>query len=72
MKLSQETTIIAPEKLRDYVVNYSHPNGESKARFLRIMDYEQENWKTLEIDLRTQHLSQEVIPGQKSDYGGKI
>lgn len=43
MKLSQETTIIAPEKLRDYVVNYSHPDGESKARFLRIMGYKQEN-----------------------------
>ena len=68
MKLSQETTIIAPEKLRDYVVNLSHPDGESKARFLRVMGYEQKNWKTLEIDLRTQHLSQEVIPGQKSDY----
>mgnify|MGYP003444371614 CR=1 FL=1 len=71
MKLSQETTIIAPEKLRDYVVNLSHPDGESKARFLRVMGYEQKNWKTLEIDLRTQHLSQEVIPGQKSDYGEK-
>ena len=71
MKLSQETTIIAPEKLRDYVVNLSHPDGESKTGFLRVMGYEQKNWKTLEIDLRTQHLAQEVIPGQKSDYGEK-
>jgi hypothetical protein len=35
------------------------------------MGYEQENWKTLGFDLRTQHLSQEVIPVQKSDYGEK-
>jgi len=27
MKLSQETTIISPEKLRDYVINISHPDG---------------------------------------------
>ncbi len=71
MKLSQETTIIAPEKLRDYVVNLSYPDGESKARFLRVMGYEQKNWKTLEIDLRTQHLSQKVIPRPKVGIMGK-
>lgn len=71
MKLSQETTIIAPEKLRDYVVNLSHLDEESKARFLRVMIYELKIWKTLEIDLRTQHLAQEVIPGHNSDYGEK-
>ena len=50
MKLSQETTIIAPEKLRDYVVNASSPDGASKARYLGAMGYEQHNWKTLEKD----------------------
>ena len=29
------------------------------------------NWKTLDLDLREQHLSQEAIPGQKSHYGEK-
>jgi len=51
MKLSQETTIISPEKLRDYVINLSHPDGETKARFLQNMGYEQDKWKTLEHDL---------------------
>lgn len=71
MKLPQEATIIAPEKLRDYVVNTSSPDGASKARYLRGMGYEQHNWKTLEQDLRTQHLSQDVKPGQQSMYGHK-
>lgn len=71
MKLSQETTIIAPEKLRDYVVNVSNPDGASKAKFLLDIGYEQTNWKTLETDLRTQHLSQDVKPGKQSVYGRK-
>jgi len=71
MKLPQEATIIAPEKLRDYVLNVLSPDGASKARYLRSMGYEQRNWKMLEQDLRTQHLSQEVRPGQQSMYGHK-
>ncbi len=47
MKLSQETTIISPEKLRDYVINISHPDGESKAQFLQSMGYEQDTLSTM-------------------------
>lgn len=71
MKLSQETTIISPEKLRDYVINLFHPDGESKARFLQSMGYEQHKWKALEHDLRTQHLTHDVVPGPPSGYGHK-
>ncbi len=53
MKLSQEAMIIAPEKLRDYVVNVSSPDGASKARYLGAMGYMQHNWKTLEKDTHT-------------------
>ena len=42
--------MISVEKLRDYVLNPSHPEGESKARFLREMGYEQTNWQILEQD----------------------
>jgi hypothetical protein len=71
VKLSPKTTIIAPEKLRDYVLNLSHPDGESKARFLRATGYEQEKWQKLEKDLRAQHLPVEAVPGKKSMYGTK-
>ena len=71
MKLSRDTTIISPEKLRDYVINASHPDGESKARFLQSMGYEKHKWKTLEHDLRTQHLTHDVIPAHPSEYGQK-
>lgn len=70
-KLSPHTTIIAPEKLRDYVLNPTNPDGEPKARFLGEMGYDQRNWRILEVDLRTQHLSQDVQPGKSSMYGKK-
>ncbi len=71
MRLPQDTTIIAPAKLRDYVVNPASPDGASKARYLQDIGYEQHNWKTLEQDLRTQHLSQDARPGHSSRYGHK-
>lgn len=57
MRLPSETTIIAPEKLRDYILNPANPDGAAKAQFLNEMGYELNNWKALEQDLRTQHLS---------------
>lgn len=71
MKLSQTTTIIALEKLRDYVLNLSNPDGEPKARYLMQIGYKQSQWQTLERDLREQHLSLDVLPGKQSIYGGK-
>ncbi len=71
MQLSLHTTIIAPEKLYDYVLNFANRDGESKARFLEEIGYNQKNWQILEADLRTQHLSQEARLGKKSRYGEK-
>lgn len=71
MQLSQTTTIITPEKLRDYVLNPSGLEGESKARFLGEIGQQQSNWQVLERDLRQQHLAYEALPGKKSIYGSK-
>jgi hypothetical protein len=71
VKLSQTSTIIAPEKLRDYVLNLSNPDGESKARYLMQIGYKQAQWQILEKDLREQHLSLEALPGKQSIYGVK-
>lgn len=71
MKLVSFTTIIAPEKLCDYLLNPSHGEGKSKARFLNEMGYDQANWQLLEADLRAQHLPIDVIPGKQSLFGTK-
>lgn len=71
MKLSPEMTVISPHKLRDYVLNLAHDEGESKARFLGEIGYDQQNWQILEKDLREQHLTVDASPGKKSMYGMK-
>jgi hypothetical protein len=71
VQLSPQTTIIAPEKRYEYVLNFANPDGESEARFLEEIGYKQPNWQILEADLRAQHLSQEARPGKQSRYGEK-
>ena len=71
MKLSQTETLIAPDKLRDYLLSPSHPEGRTKAAYLARLGYSQENWARLEEDLRQQHLSHEAIPSRLSAYGRK-
>jgi len=71
VKLSLETTVIAPEKLLDYILNFANPDGEPKARFLGEMGYDQKKWQILENDLREQHLTLEASSGKESIYGKK-
>ena len=47
-----EGAVIAPEKLRDYLLNPSHRRGGSKARLLVSLGYEGNEWERLESDLR--------------------
>jgi len=72
MKLSKYTTIIAPDKLIDYILNPNHYEGSSKAKFLSELGYDQSNWQVLEKDLREQFLSLDTIPGKSSSYGDKF
>ena len=67
MRLSPDTAIIAPEKLRDYILNPSHPDGGSKARYLGVMGYSRAGWEALEKDLRAQHLTVEASPGTREE-----
>ena len=58
-------------KLRDYLLNPAHPEGATKAQYLSELGYNQENYHILEVDLRNQHLTCDVQPGQVSIYGIK-
>ena len=64
-----EHAIIAPEKLRDYLLNPEHRRGASKARFLLSLGYARDRWQRLESDLRQQHLPQEVARVVQAEYG---
>lgn len=71
MKLSAATAVIAPEKLRDYVLSPTHPDGRAKAAYLARLGYTQADWPRLEADLREQVLSLDAVPVKQSAYGQK-
>ena len=71
MQLSARDSIITPEKLRDYLLSPTHPDGHGKAEYLARLGYSQAQWSRLEADLREQHSSREAGPSRPSAYGQK-
>jgi len=70
MKLpGADKAIIAPEKLRDYLLNPGHRRGGPKARLLQSFGYRRDEWRRLDRDLRDQHLGCEVAQVLQGDYG---
>ncbi len=70
MKLPNgDRAVIAPAKLRDYLLNISHRSGVSKARLLHSMGYTRRDWTRLEADLRSQHLTSDAVLDGADEYG---
>jgi hypothetical protein len=63
---NKDLALIAPEKLRDYLLNPVHPLNRSKARFFRAPGYTQDDWTQLAVDLHTQHLTRDAAEGRSS------
>jgi hypothetical protein len=70
MKLSARDAIIPMEKLVDYLLSPTHPEGSSKAAFLAGLGYSSHEWRQLEADLREQ-LVLDAVPGKVSPFGRK-
>jgi hypothetical protein len=67
-----DRAIIAPEKLRDYLLNPSHRRGGGKARLLISLGYQRDGWALLERDLRSQHLSADMHVESMNEYGRRF
>ena len=63
--------VIEPMKLHGYLLSDSHTVGRFKARVFFALGYAADDWSRLEADLRTQHLSQDAIVGERTQYGQK-
>ena len=63
--------MIEPAKLYDYLLSRAHPVGRFKARFFESLGYSQGNWRRLEADLRSQHLSRRATLVATTPYGRK-
>ncbi len=66
-----ERAVVAPTKIRDYLLSTSHPVGRFKAPFFASLGYTSANWRRLEEDLLTLAISGEAELGKSSPYGQK-
>ena len=72
MKLpAAERAVIAPSKIRNYLLSTSHPIGRFKAPFFTGLGYTSANWRRLEADLRHLAVSGDAELGKASPYGQK-
>jgi hypothetical protein len=70
MKLpNADHAVIAPEKLRDYLLLPSHRRGGSKARLLLSLGSDSREWIRLDQDIRSQHLNCETSETEENLYG---
>lgn len=52
MPISNATeATVAPEKVRDYLLNPEHPDGGSKAAWFQSLGYARDRWQELASDL---------------------
>ncbi len=66
-----DRAVIDPAKLHGYLLSRSHPIGRFKAAFFLALGYSLEDWRQLEADLRSQHLSQDATREKQTPYGQK-
>ena len=66
-----ERAIVAPAKIRDYLLSTSHPVGRFKAPFFSSLGYTSANWRRLERDLLDLAVSGDAELGKHSPYGQK-
>ena len=71
MRLSIHNARIPADKLRDYLLSTTHPDGRGKAEYLGGLGYSQDAFSRLEADLREQVLTLDAQPGRPSPYGQK-
>ena len=64
-----DRAIIPPDKLTGYLLNVSHKRGGPKAKMLLSVGYRVDAPQQLESDLRTQHLSLDVVRTSVNAYG---
>jgi hypothetical protein len=66
-----DRAVIEPAKLHDYLLSRTHPIGRFKAAFFQALGYSSEDWRRLDADLRSQHLSKEA-DDETTPYGRKF
>ena len=63
--------IVEPEKVRDYLLNLSHPAGKGKAAFFATMGFRQPDWDVLATALGQMVRNSPVTISMTSRHGQK-
>lgn len=63
--------LVEERKVREYLMNRTHPDGISKARFFARRGYRDEDWRRLADDLRHHGQQNDVAGIVESPYGTK-
>jgi len=70
MKLpNAQMAVIDQAKLVDYLLNVDHLYGGPKAGLLRSLGYAVDEWRQLELDIRTQLLVHDVALARETPWG---
>jgi hypothetical protein len=66
-----ESAEVAEAKIRNYLLNPLHPDGESKARFFVSLGFSVDEWQALAMALRQQAAAALVSNRVESTHGTK-
>jgi hypothetical protein len=70
MKIPNATrAVIEQAKVVRYLLDVDHPHGGSKARLLVSLGYSAGNWQQLYRDLRSMHLTEDVVITSQTLWG---
>ena len=61
--------VVAPDKVRDYLLSPTHPVGRHKARFFGSLGYWRPRWEVLAVALRTIARRGEAVKIPTPPYG---
>ena len=64
-----ERAIVDPTKITEYLLNLSHPDGASKARFFGRFGFSLDRWENLAKSLRDHAMRHTVESVTESEYG---
>jgi hypothetical protein len=67
-----EQAFVEPAKLEDYLLNFEHPTGGTKARFLLSLGYRRDAWRLLRDDMLTQLANLDFVDEEITAYGHKF
>jgi hypothetical protein len=62
---------VAPEKVRDYLLNPEHPDGGSKAAWFQSLGYARDRWQELTSDLLALAATCEQFATVRTPFGVK-